>query len=450
MRNRPNIVVIVIDTLRRDSLGCFGHAGETSPNIDRLAADGTCFDNLFVNHYPTMPSFTTLYTGVDGIEHQIVRQGVGPLLSPKIPVLAEHLRTAGYTTAAVDNIVTLKHGLPGHFARGYDYYLGYRYEPQKRKQSSYVTDRALAVLEAIRRDPFFLLVHYWDPHTPYWPPEDAPSFDAEPVSPECPTLIEVFQTQGDEATPLLLRSMMMHHVTNYAWVQSQYERSIWNADREVGRLLDGMDTLGLRDNTLVVFLGDHGECFGEFGVHFDHCGPADANLRVPLIMRLPGDVPAGRRTLTFAQTVDVTATILSMAGVAPGTRQLGHSLLDSPRDREFVVAAECTRQSNWILRNRRWKLVLPAVDPRTGAYYPDCMGNPRATPTLHDMEACEWDDVSAAFPAVAETLTAQLREWLESRLQGRPDPLSVQGPNKPIDEFKASWSRVLSERILPG
>jgi arylsulfatase A-like enzyme len=456
----PNIILVVADTVRADHLSAYGYARPTSPRFDSLAAEGTLFEELYVNHFPTVPSFTTLYSGTDACEHRIVQQTFGPWYELDAPLLAERLRGAGYLTAAVDNIVTQKTSLNGWFARGFMQYLGFRYDPTDERQARWITNRALMVMERARaRQPFFLLLHYWDAHAPYWPPSDTPTFEIEPIEPGKPTLVDRFMAEGDEDAALSVRGLEMPHVTNYDFIVAQYDRSIWNVDRELGRLVEGLKKHGLEDSTALIVTADHGEAFGEFGVHFDHAGPSDANMHVPLVIRWPGTVPSRVRMPGFFNSLDINATVLAMAGLSPSRESDGRDLLDSPKPREFVISAECTRQSNWILRTHDFKLVDPSRDPETGALFPDLMGRPRSGPTLHDVRdpARESIDVSAMHPAETERLVRQLRSWLESRLRGRPDPLAIRPEpfEKMIERARASvddplppmpWNKVIQQR----
>src|SRR5665213_2955838 len=121
---RPNIVIIAIDSLRADHLGCYGYHLNTSPAIDALAEESMVFDRAFAAGIPTMPSFTTLYTGLHPYRHGIVSHSGRRRLSADIPTLPEVLRKHGYRTAACDNLVVQGDGRGDWFARGYDHYAG--------------------------------------------------------------------------------------------------------------------------------------------------------------------------------------------------------------------------------------------------------------------------------------------------------------------------------------
>ena len=163
-----NILLIVIDTLRADHLGCYGYPKPTSPMIDRVATEGVLFEQCFCPGIPTHPSHTTLYTGRHPISHNIVSLGGKVDLSDEIPVLPELLQRIGYTTCAVDNLYDTKRW----FARGYEFYIN----PSARHPANLlvtceeINARAIPWLKTHADERFFMFIHYWDPHTPYIPP----------------------------------------------------------------------------------------------------------------------------------------------------------------------------------------------------------------------------------------------------------------------------------------
>ena len=163
-----NVLVIAIDTLRADHLGCYGYSRNTSPNIDALARQSVLFEQHVSPAIPTHPAFTTINTGQFSITHGIVAHGGRndiPRSAPWLPLL---LHQHGYTTCAVDNLSQWRLD----FHRGYEFYI----DPTQRRALSLNADnreinrRVLPWLEQHCKEQFFLFVHYWDPHTPYMPP----------------------------------------------------------------------------------------------------------------------------------------------------------------------------------------------------------------------------------------------------------------------------------------
>ena len=182
---QPNIVVLAIDTLRADHLGCYGYHRPTSPEIDQLADQSVLFERAFAAGIPTMPAFTTFYTGLHPYRHGIVSHSGRRRLSHRITVLPRLLRERGYVTAACDNLVAQSDGRGSWFSRGYDHYSGFIYKPFT-TQSTQLTDRAISILrdhtEQPNDAPLFLFVHYWDPHTPYGPRPPYDTLHYEPGS----------------------------------------------------------------------------------------------------------------------------------------------------------------------------------------------------------------------------------------------------------------------------
>ena len=166
-----HVLLIAVDTLRADHLGCYGYTRPTSPHLDRLAAGGALFLDCVSPHIPTHPAFTTLHTGRDVFGHGVVAHA-GATEPDEVPTLAELLSARGVFTAAVDN-------LGRWFTRGFELSRSYEWEKPPRgawRKAEAVNAQALPALNACAASdrPFLLFVHYWDPHTPYLPP---PPFD---------------------------------------------------------------------------------------------------------------------------------------------------------------------------------------------------------------------------------------------------------------------------------
>ncbi|MBI3911855.1 MAG: sulfatase, partial [Armatimonadetes bacterium] len=244
-----NLIWIIIDCLRLDHLSCCGYQRQTSPNLDRLAAEAVRFTQCISPHIPTHPAHSTLFSGQDVFTHQIVAQGGRQELSPGIQLLPDLLREAGYFTGAVDN-------MGQWFQRGFE-----RYEAYPRwnhdgslpwRNGEEVTDRSRRLLDeaAAHRRPFFLFLHYWDPHTPYMPPppfhrlfyegneKDSAHRSMDPVW-KSPWFANYF-------------SEWLEGVTDRRYVIAQYDASIAYADVCLARFFQRLTDLQLWDDTLVV------------------------------------------------------------------------------------------------------------------------------------------------------------------------------------------------------
>jgi arylsulfatase A-like enzyme len=299
---RPNLLLVTVDTLRADFLGCYGFPGRNTPNIDRLASEGVLFEDTLTVVGKTGPAFASLFSSLYPPTHGARRNGVR--MRGDVPVLAESLRAAGYTTGAFISNWTLKQHLAGTH-RGFENYD----EQFNRQRNSFgaverdaadVTAAALRWLEAVPAGkPVFLWIHYSEPHSPY-----------ELRARHAPKATEA----GEGDSPRSKRY--------------KYSSEVGYVDTWVGNFLGRAEKRLRPESTLLVFLSDHGESLGEHA-YWGHGKNAHwPNLRIPLIVRGPG-IPAGRRVSTGASIVDVLPTILDSLRVAPLPGAEGHSLTAS-------------------------------------------------------------------------------------------------------------------------
>jgi len=429
MDRKPNIVFIAVDTLRADHLGCYGYRHPTSPRIDRLASEGTLCEQLFCPGIPTHPSFTTLYTGQHPVRHGIVSHGGKAQLPRATPVLPELLLQAGYTTCAVDNLWRAR----SWFGRGYEYYV----DPSVRRglllavTCEEISGRAISWLRTQGEEPFFLFLHYWDPHYPLDPParyrhlfyEGGDPFDRGNHS-----LDEWWQ----HPLGMMARDTWLRRpeglVTDARYVSAMYDQEIRYLDDGVANLLDCLDERGLSENTLVVLLADHGTSLTEQGIFFEHHGLYDCTIHVPLIWRWPGRIPRGARVGGMLHMNDVAPTLLQAVGIEAPEEMEGVSAWDLVRGEtregghRQVVSLECTWQAKWSLRNDQHKLIVARDAGLRG-------GPPRE---LYDLRADpgETRDISQARPDLAAAMEEELEGWIANRLQAlgrQADPLREQG-----------------------
>lgn len=306
---RPDVLLITVDTLRADRLGCYGYARSTSPHIDRLAARGVLFDRAFTTLPRTTQSMASIMTGRYPKSHGA--RGLFSTLSPANQTVAEILREAGYDTAAFASNLFLR---PGQgFEQGFD-----RYDnPAPRWEGNSAGAITRAAVEWLRSRPadrpFFLWVHYLDPHWTYRP---APPFDRrfDPDFAGPFTLYEDLEsnrfTKGQVIFENRLPARQVEHVA------ALYDGEIAQVDAALGDLLAALPDAAARP-LLTVFTSDHGESLGEHGCHFAHGEYLyQETLRVPLIFVLPGALAAGTRASPLAENVDVAPTLLALAGIS--------------------------------------------------------------------------------------------------------------------------------------
>jgi arylsulfatase A-like enzyme len=343
-----NIVLLTVDALRPDHLGCYGYPRNTSPVIDSLAASGVIFNNGVVQYPMTSPNFATMFTGTYPSTHGIKR--VQTILSDDNVTLAEVLKAAGfYTCAVITN---------GNLYPVFNYSQGFEeYHTCGHKKPELVTSTALEWLSSAPAEPFFLWIHYTEPHGPYKP---RPPYDTMYDPAENPRTA----TMGPEAAEGRVASAI-----------ARYDGSVRRTDDCIKRLLSGFRDMGYGRSSLILFTNDHGESFGEHGYYFGHGAYAyEATDRAAVIMSFPGVIPAGRSVDATVCTVDIMPTLLNAVGLPIGERIQGDSFLPtalgltdrSPGDFAFIqagvvehgalgfVSAIRSEQYKYIRRHREW------------------------------------------------------------------------------------------------
>jgi arylsulfatase len=352
----PSVALITIDTLRADHLGCYGYRRATSPGIDRLAAGGALFEHATATVPRTTQSIASILTGRFPKGHGA--RGLFSILSEANVTLAEILRARGFRTAAFTSnmFLTPEQG----FAQGFEVYDN----PQRRwsgDSAGEVTAAALSWLDRHPPDaPFFLWVHYLDPHWSYQP---SPPFDRM-FDPEFDDTLTIYEDLAlnrlTKGSVIFENRLERRHVDHLV---ALYDGEIAQVDRAIAPLLDRL--AGIGRPVLTVLTSDHGESLGEHGYHFAHGEYLyEPELRIPLLFHLPGRIPAGLRAAEPAQTIDVAPTILGLIGIdglqAVDGRPL---LLPGPTPRPAPGRALLFAETDFQLihpENRRWFLPGPA------------------------------------------------------------------------------------------
>jgi arylsulfatase A-like enzyme len=422
---RLNVLFVVVDSLRADHLGCYGYAKNTSPQLDALARESTLFTQHFAPGIPTTPAFTTLFSGLHPYRHGVLSHGGDMLLAPEILLLPQLAQRAGYVTVAVDNLAVQGNGRGSWFTRGFDYYSAFTYQPFGR-QSEDLASRTLRFLTEFQNEKLFLFLHLWDPHTPYAPPVPFDTMHYEGVSTP-PEKLQQIKALAPEYYEAFLGDMKFARPDDFDWIMAQYDGEISYADAQIGRIVEQVKTLNLWDETAIVVMSDHGECFGEGGFWFDHHGLYDANLRVTSIWRVPGKSP--QQCHDFLSTEDVLPTLCELcnwtlpeqdvSGCSFVPLLCGESTLPA---RELFVGVECSRQASLCVRTEKWKLIVPIVKNARGEAVVDFYGRPRDEQILlfdleHDPQ--ETRDVSAVYSGVRDELLTQLNQWRDKEKQRR-------------------------------
>jgi len=402
-----NVILVSLDTLRADYVGAYGQPLPTTPNLDRFAAQGAVVENVYTTYPSTtashMSMLTGLYPSVHGVYGPTQRVPLG------IPMLAELLRARRYRTAAVTEDAMLAAAVG--FPRGFDAYR--EYKSPERLTSGHVkevVDDALAWLKENHRQRFFLFLHTYQVHGPHVAPPAYDVFTAQPAG-----------LKGEFAT-----------------ARRGYAGDLLYTDAEIGRLLAGLEALGESERTVVLITADHGEELGEHSVIGHGWYVTDPVMRIPMLLRAPGVVPAGVRLGGTASLVDVTPTILELAGAASGpppTMQ-GTSLVPWLADpagegrRDRAVYGEMVVQALYgVVAHRgreKWKVG----------------GSPDEAPQFFDLQADPAErSVSADAAKVAEGRTLLERYAADNERTraalGRPKAEAVELDDTTHDKLRA-------------
>ncbi len=324
-RDEPNLLIVSIDTLRRDHVTPYGYTRDTTPNLAKLAAEGVVFEDAVSTTNWTLPAHMSLFTGLPPAAHG-VEDDRGRLADEIVP-LGEVLTDAGYTTAAITSHVytDAKFG----FGRGMDHF-----DTQPGRHAEDTVDRALDWLADNESKLFFLFVHVFDPHWDFAPPDGfADRFgQADPAHGKLRTLFPYFMPSRTMDPKLKHDAIAL------------YDAEIAYTDHQLGRLFDQLRRRDLLDDTVVLVVSDHGEEFGEHGT-FGHGTHLHAEVsRIPFIARFPSVLKPGRYRAGPVWLADVPRFALDLVGIEPPEQFTRFAAdLRQPELPERTIVAESTR-----------------------------------------------------------------------------------------------------------
>lgn len=313
-----HVLLITVDTLRADGIGAYGTGKVPTPAVDRLSADGTTFMNAISPAPYTLPALASIHSGVDPSVHGVVR--VSKKLGEEFTTLAERMSANGYKTAAIgtNDFLTAPLNLLQGFEdrelypwRAANANFGLKllgaFRPESYNPWATTSDlgkSAVLWINENHRSPFFLWVHFFDPHHPY-----VPSKAHFPANPPTARFSEGFG-KGREAQ----RRLVLLSEAEKNWISDLYYAEVRDVDEQVGNILDALKDVGAYDDALIVFSSDHGEELWEHGGLGHGLTLHDEVLRVPYIIKPPG----GKESRTFeptVSTVTIMPTVLELCGI---------------------------------------------------------------------------------------------------------------------------------------
>ncbi len=394
----PNVLLITVDTLRADHLGCYGYSAASTPVIDKLAAQGFRFTKASAQVPLTLPSHYCILTGTYPFYHGVRDNSRGNPDGP--PLISEAFKNAGYRTGAFVGSALLdsRFGLNRGFDDYFDHFDvsrsgGVDFSHIERPAGDVV--RSAIRWIASGRGKFFAWIHLFDPHDPYSPPEP-------------------FKTR---------------------FARSPYDGEIAYADQAIGMLVDFLKEKGLFANTDIIFTSDHGEGLGEHGEFTHGFFIYEPTIHVPLIIRVANSAPAGKAIDHLVQSVDIAPTILRLARLQAGADMQGKSLLGLLDESEHSGAGEARTGNHSIyfetfypLKEFGWSELLGI---RMGKY--KYIEAPR--PELYDLSADpdERRNLYSSHTALVAHFKEMLRSEVAKYAQGQrntpattPDPTTVE------------------------
>lgn len=435
---KPNILLFAIDSLLADHMCWYGYHRQTTPHISKFAKGGTTFEQNYSAHIPTTPAYASMLTGRDCFGTEVVALRHQGGLTKKVKTLAEICKGSGYNTTCV--------GFTGNpSSRGFDKYLDYAgwgaWNSGRSPKAQNLNDVTLPELERLNKagKPWFVMLRHMDPHSPYLPPApfERMFYQGNETDPRNKSMEPVYKFKPFAD---YFRAWFPPGCTDKEYIIAQYDGAIAYMDSCIQAIFTQLETMGILDDTIVVINGDHGETLYDHECWFDHHGMYDVTLHVPLIIRYPGKVPAGKRVKGFLRHQDLVPTILELAEIKSKLKFDGQSAMKLVRgdvtsfDSEFYIT-ECTwmRKHGW--RTPEWKLMI--------ALEPDFHFKPKVELYNLVTDPGENNNIAKENPDMVAALTKRMDTFIRKREKetGIKNPIHHQGDwhgSKGVGAFKTS------------
>nr|MBC8453758.1 sulfatase [PVC group bacterium] len=377
------VIMLDLDTLRPDHLGCYGYKRNTSPNIDRIACAGTRFDNYYVSDAPCLPSRASLVSGQFGIHHGAVGHG-GTCADMRLEGEPRGFRTemAGNSLWSIFRQAGMSTCTISPFAERHSSYwflAGFNEMHNHigkggNESAEEITPTVLKWLDGnAENDDWFLHINYWDPHTPYRAPKEfgnpfkndsIPEWLTEEVHSEHTRLAGPHSARDNgmysgAANPDFPR--MINDVKDMEQLRNcidGYDCGIRYMDEHIGRILDFLEEKGILEDTAIIVTSDHGENFGELGIYSEHATADHTTCRIPMIIKWPG-MKAGYVDNAFHYNIDLAPTLAEIFGIKPWDKWDGQSYTATLQDgsengRDELIISQCAHVCQRSVRWNNW------------------------------------------------------------------------------------------------
>ncbi|MCM8784413.1 MAG: sulfatase [Candidatus Omnitrophica bacterium] len=351
---KPNVILITIDSLRPDHLGCYGYHRNTSPNIDKLAREGVIFKNVIAQSNHTSSSLPSIMTSTYLHTHRVYDYGYD--LDKNLSTLAEIMKANGYQTWSWIGNRDILTGA-NYLEHGFDVQESFTV-----KESRKIIYGVIEKIKAnYKKSPIFLWVHYFDTHAPYDVPEPYPSFFPYYDIVNIPILSSTSERPEDyEGRGGIPGYVAEFGITNVDYYIAKYDRAINYVDAQIGLLTETLEKLRLDNRTLIIITADHGEFLGEHNIFFSHVIPMfDEVIKVPLIIKYKGRLPENRVIETQVETIDIMPTILDLVGIKKPPYIQGVNLFSFFRKFKKYALSENGKKGvfHYCIRTNGWKLL---------------------------------------------------------------------------------------------
>ena len=446
-KKKLNVVFFGIDSLRRDHMSLYGYKRQTTPNISKYLRDGVVFDNCFAPSVPTTPGYSSMMTGMDIFSTDVVALRHQGDIAPGVKTLAEILGEIGYNTTCV--------GFEGNVGgRGYQKYLNFAgWGPDKADGRAHkaeaLNETALPELERLTQiyktedKPFFLFLRHMDPHSPYLPPAPFMNmfYQDNAFDPDNESLKSLYEFKPFRDYIL---SWLPDDITDAEYIIAQYDAAVAYMDACIQILLEKISSLGIEEETLVVFTSDHGETLNDHDCLYDHHGTYDPTLVVPFAFKFKGCGCSGKRFIDYCQHKDIIPTLLDILGMDTGIKFDGRVLTKllkgeaiKQETEMYITEATWMRKHGW--RTPEWKLII--------AMEPDFHFKPSVE--LYNLidDPDENNNIADKEPEVVKFLTDRMNSFIAKREKetGRTNPMITNadkwnGFGKPFESSEEAYN----------